>query len=337
MFQDPALYTPPSRWVTFKKTTTMTPKHFIIILLSISNYCFGQAHISGNIKNYNNKKVTVVYNSDGILFGKFTKIKTKTNEYGDFWVNADYLFNIGTYNWIKIGKSYIYFCLSPSDSLKIVFDPKKPDSIEFFGKNAMRSYYCNDHYQYLHKRRNTLRNFPLSDITVEKKKNDLIYDLAMLEKKNKEYSLDSTFYNYMKEYLKYSHINSLLNAKLDTTSYFIEILKEVDLQNEILKNNGVYISIMDAYYKNFLGFRWRGWDSVEGLQEGLLKSNELNIKPFSDIYSAFMISYFIFMNNKNNIIKSSEFKEVLTDFLNSCSDSIVKREFEALLHINNLN
>jgi hypothetical protein len=304
---------------------------WILSISIIFNFnCFCQAYVYGNIDNYRNKKITIRYGSDGFLIGSFLRINTRTDEKGNFFAEANDLYSLGTYNWIRIGKRIIYFYLEPNDSLLIKIDSKKMLNVEFFGKNSSRSYYCNAYYQD-YRTRNSIKNAFFSQRTASTLKNEYDYDILFLEKSKEEYNLDSSFYVYMQEYFKYSYINTLSIDGYDTTFLYKEVVKDFNLQNEILKNNIIYYSSMNGYYRKFLGVNLN-FDNIEGLKGAIILADIINEHPFSERLKAYMITYYMMGNKNKEILNSFEFNEIITNYLASSTDKIVKLEIEKMLY-----
>ena len=71
--------------------------------------------------------------------------------------------------------------------------------------------------------------------------------------------------------------------------------------------------------------------TIDGLKEGLKDADRFLTKPFSQIYQAYMIAYFLSLPYHRKVKKSSDAKGMINLYLTNCTDAILKDEMMEML------
>lgn len=292
---------------------------FLTIMLFIAYLCYPQTIFSGKIHNLKHKNLTLNYDLNNIVLNFKKKAVLNPDSEGNFKVVIKDLRYFSSLNWIKVSSKYIYLCLAPNDSLYMDFDVKNLKSVSFKGSNAKRSSFINDFYHQSLNRRKVSRVFN-SDTAFSILKTNYNLDSLLLEKyKN---SLDTTFYLFFQQALKYDYFNNLTTSGVNFTAKNKAVF---NFRNSRLKYYVYYYSSIQGYLYYYLNQKFY-FGSVADLKDGFDKADKILTYPYSDIFKAYLIGYFYQSPFKKEIKKSNDLKNFIDDYLNHIDDVIIKEE-----------
>jgi hypothetical protein len=302
------------------KTTILTA---FLLVISVSQTFCGSVMICGKISNFPSKKIEFIsYPTDEVWLNSNSIIaNTKTDKDGVFHLKIENINHFIFENTLTIGRRKIYLALSPGDSINIVYDVKSDlDEITFTGFYASKNYFMNEFESKYSKDQNT-PDFAF-DLNFLKRNEQLLKDYTL------KYSIDSSSYEFINQYLLCNYLNYIFsetNSENETKS----CIANFNLNNNKLEWYYLYYSVITGYLhtkhritielNTDIGFE-RAFVIAEQYLSGTIKEN----------YQAYLIGQALLIATPE-FIKSEKTKRLMNVFYSTCKDEYVKKNVGIIL------